>query len=58
MDVALYRAVSYRDLSEAHFGGHPFATRKAVDRMIREGLMREHQAKGPKGGTFKLLTVT
>ena len=58
MDVALYRAISYRDLSEAHFGGHPFATRKAVDRMIRAGLMQEHQAKGPKGGTFKVLTLT
>ena len=58
MDVALYRAVSYRDLSEAHFGGHPFTTRKAVDRMIRASLMREHQAQGPKGGAFKVLTVT
>ena len=57
-DVGMYRTVSYRDLSEAHFGGHPFATRKAVDRMIRAGLMREHQAKGPKGGAFKVLTVT
>ena len=58
VDVALYRNVSYRDLSEAHFGGHPFTTRRAVDRMIRDGLMREHQAKGPKGGTYKVLTVT
>ena len=58
VDVALYRNVSYRDLSESHFGGHPFTTRKAVDRMIRDGLMREHQAKGPKGGTYKVLTVT
>ena len=49
-DVGMYRNVSYRDLSEEHFGGHPFATRKAVDRMIRDGHMREHQAKGPKGG--------
>ena len=57
-DVGMYRAVSYRDLSEAHFGGHPFATRKAVDRMIRDGHMREHQAKGPKGGIYKVLTVT
>ena len=57
-DVGMYRTVSYRDLSEAHFGGHPFATRKAVDRMIRNGLMREHLAKGPKGGAFKVLTVT
>ncbi len=58
VDVALYRNVSYRDLSESQFGGHPFTTRRAVDRMIRDGLMREHQAKGPKGGTYKVLTVT
>ena len=57
-DVGMYRAVSYRDLSEAHFGGHPFATRKAVDRMIRDGHLQEHPAKGPKGGTYKVLTVT
>ena len=57
-DVGMYRNVSYRDLSESHFGGHPFTTRKAVDRMIRDGLVREHQAKGPKGGTYKVLTVT
>ena len=58
VDVAIYRNVSYRDLSEAHFGGHPYTTRKAVDRMIRDGLVVEHHAKGPKGGTYKVLTVT
>ena len=57
-DVGMYRNVSYRDLSEAHFDGHPFTTRRAVDRMIRDGLMQEHQSKGPKGGTYKVLTVT
>ena len=58
VDVAMYRNVSYRDLSEAHFGGHPYTTRRAVDRMIQDGLVVEHQAKGPKGGTYKVLTVT
>ena len=44
-DVGMYRSVSYRDLSEAHFGGHPYATRRAVDRMIRA---RHHaRASGP-----------
>ncbi len=28
-DVGMYRNVSYRDLSESHFGGHPFTTRKS-----------------------------
>ena len=57
-DVGMYRNVSYRDLSESQFGGHPYTTRRAVDRMIRDGLVVEHQSKGPKGGTYKVLTVT
>ena len=57
-DVGMYRNVSYRDLAESQFDGHPYTARRAVDRMIRDGLMREHQAKGPKGGTYKVLTVT
>ena len=57
-DVGVYRSVSFRDLAEAHFGGHPYTTRRAVNRWIRTGLMREHKARGPKGGTFKVLTLT
>ena len=57
-DVGIYRSVSYRDLSDAHFGGHPYATRRAVDRLIRAGCMREHRASGPNGGSFKVLTLT
>ncbi len=57
-DVGVYRSVSFRDLAEAHFGGHPFTTRRAVNRWMRTGVMREHKAKGPKGGTFKVLTLT
>ena len=26
--------------------------------MVKDGLMREHEAKGPKGGTYKVLTLT
>ena len=57
-DVGMYRNVSYRDLAESQFGGHPYTARRAVDRMIRDGHMREHQAKGPRGGTYKVLTLT
>ena len=57
-DVGMYRNVSYRDLAESHFEGHPYTARRAVDQMIRDGHMREHQAKGPKGGTYKVLTLT
>ena len=57
-DVGIYRSVSFRDLAETHFGGHPYTTRRAVNRWIRAGMMREHTAKGPKGRTFKVLTLT
>ena len=57
-DVGLYRAVSYTDLSDQHFDGHPYATRRSVNHMIRAGLIEEHEATGPEGNTFKVLTAT
>ena len=49
----LPRPVRSRSSAATHY-----TTRRAVDRMIRDGLDVEHQAKGPKGGTYKVLTVT
>ena len=57
-DVGLYRAVSYTDLSDQHFDGHPYATRRSVNHMIRAGLIEEHAATGPEGHTFTVLTAT
>ncbi len=57
-DIGVYGAVSYRDLAEAHFGGHPYATRRAVNAWIRKGWVEEHRATGPKGNPFKVLTLT
>ena len=57
-EVGMYRSVSFRDLAEAHFDGHPYTARRAVDHMVKDGLMREHEAKGPKGGSYKVLTLT
>ena len=57
-DVGMYRSIAYRDLAEAHFEGHPYAARRAVDRMIRAGHVREHTAEGPQGGTYEVLTLT
>ena len=57
-DVGIYGAVSVRDLAEAHFGGHPYTTRRAVNAWIREGLATESTATGPKGRPFKVLTLT
>ena len=57
-DVGLYRAVSYTDLSEQHFDGHPYTTRRMVTQMKHAGLIEEHEATGPGGNTFKVLTAT
>ena len=57
-DIGIYGAVSYRDLAETHFGGHPYTTRRAVNAWTREGLAKESTAKGPKGRPFKVLTLT
>ena len=57
-DIGIYGAVSYRDLAEAHFGGHPYTTRRAVNAWIREGLVTETTATGPGGNPFKVLTLT
>ena len=57
-DVGIYRCVSFRDLADTHFGGHPYTTRRAVNAWIREGLANGVPAKGPKGRPFKVLTLT
>ncbi len=57
-DVGIYRCVSFRDLAETHFGGHPYTTRRAVNAWIREGLANESPARGPKGRPFKVVTLT
>ncbi|MXY96951.1 MAG: hypothetical protein F4Z29_04195 [Gemmatimonadetes bacterium] len=57
-DIGVHGAVSYRDLAEVHFGGHPFTTRRAVNAWIRDGLVEEHAATGPKGNPFKVLSLT
>ena len=57
-DVGLYRAVSYTDLSDTHFDGHPFTTRRLVTQMKHAGLIEEHEATGPRGNTFTVLTAT
>ena len=57
-DVGLYRAVSYTDLSDKHFDGHPYTTRRLVTQMRRAGLIEEHEATGPRGNTFTVLTAT
>ena len=57
-DIGVYGAVSYRDLAEARFGGHPYTTRRAVNAWVRDGLAQETRATGPGGNPFKVLTLT
>ena len=57
-DVGMYRAVSYTDISEQHYDNHPYVTRRAVNRMVRDGKLEEHEATGPQGNTFTVLTAT
>ena len=41
VDVGVYRSVSFRDLAEAHFDGHPYVTRRPVNQRIRSGAWRK-----------------
>ncbi|MCZ0934954.1 MAG: hypothetical protein OXJ54_07210 [Gemmatimonadetes bacterium] len=50
--------MSLRDLAEAHFGGHPYTTRRAVNAWVRDGIVRETTATGPAGNPFKVLSLT
>lgn len=59
VDVAMFRTVAYRDISERHFDGHPYTTRRGVNAAIRAGLVEQQKATGPKGEkTFTVLTAT
>ncbi len=57
-DIGVHGAVSYRDLAEARFGGHPYTTRRAVNAWIQKGLVAETVATGPGGNPFKVLSLT
>ena len=57
-DIGVFGAVSYHDLAETRFGGHPHTTRRAVNAWIRKGWVKEHRATGPRGNPFKVLTLT
>ena len=57
-DIGVHGAVSYRDLAEVHFGGHPYTTRRAVNAWTQKGWVFATQATGPKGNPFKVLTLT
>jgi DNA-binding PadR family transcriptional regulator len=58
IDMGVYGAVSYRDLAEARFDGHPHTTRRAVNGWVEDGIVTEIRATGPNGNPFKVLALT
>ena len=57
-DIGAHRVVAYQDVVDVHFDGHPYAARREIDKLKREGLVTEHQAEGPNGGSFTVLAAT
>ncbi len=57
-DLGIYRVAALKDLVNEHFGGHPFAARRAIDDLKRRGLVEEFQARGPRGRPFRVLYLT
>ena len=58
VDVSIHRTVAYRDMVAVHFGGHPYAARRAIDRLKTQGLLQERTATAPRGGSFQTLAAT
>ncbi|MDE3262355.1 MAG: hypothetical protein OYL41_10295, partial [Acidobacteriota bacterium] len=58
VDISIHGTVAYRDMVAAHFDGHPYAARSAIDKLIADGLIDERTATAPGGGSFKTLAAT
>ena len=57
-DLAVYRAVSFRDLSDARFGGNDFAARRGISQLQEAGLVVRGKGWGPRGKPFLILAAT
>ena len=58
VDISIHGTVAYRDVAAALFEGHPYAARRAIDKLIAQGLLEERTATAHGGGTFKTLAAT
>ena len=58
VDISIHRTVAYKDMVAAHFDGHPYAARRAIDKLIANGHLEERPATAPGGGSFKTLAAT
>ena len=57
-DAGTFGCVGWSDMVDARFGGNAFAAAKGVERMQRQGLVEVIEARGPKGGAFRVLGLT
>ena len=57
-DLAIYRSVSFRDLSDARFGGNDFAARRGLSQLQEAGLVVRGKGWGPRGRPFLILAAT
>ena len=57
-DVGTYRVVALRDLVESRFGGNAFAATRGLERLQGQGLLRVEGARGPRGGEFRVVSLT
>lgn len=57
-DAGVYRCVAAADLVRDRFGGNRFAGARGLQRLEREGLVEVARAKGPKGGSFQVVSLT
>ena len=57
-DLAIYRTISFRDLSDARFGGNDFAARRGVSQLQEAGLLVRGKGWGPRGKPFLILAAS
>ena len=57
-DLGIYRVAAVADIVNERFGGHPFAARRGIDALKRQGLVAEFRARGPRGRPFRVLHLT
>ena len=57
-DAGTFGCVGWSDMVDARFGGNAFAAAKGVERLQCQGLVEVIEARGPKGGAFKVLGLT
>ena len=50
--------MSFRDLSDARFGGNDFAARRGISQMLEAGLVVRGKDWGPRGRPFLIFAAT